>query len=72
MKKTLPEAAYCCSNASCCEEVTWPAQLLWWSEDQQGWYCDACWVEENQLFDKEKGITLEEELKNRGLYNYET
>ena len=69
-KKPLPEPFYSC--AYCADEYSWPAEDLFWSEKTNSWICDNCWDEpdEHWLTDTdqvERGITLDEELKNRGL-----
>ena len=66
MSKPLPEPLYCCTNNECCAEVTWPAEDLWWSDKLYGWFCDSCWCEDDEI-EADKGISLAEELKQRGL-----
>jgi hypothetical protein len=68
--KPLPNPLYGC--AYCAEEYSWPATELFWSERACSWVCDNCWddADEHWLADKdpvERGITLAEELKHRGL-----
>ena len=67
IEKPLPEPLYCCARPECCEEYTWPASDLWWSDTLQGWYCDYCWSEEPLAETETPGISLHDELKNRGL-----
>ena len=66
MSKPLPVPNYCCDNGDCCAEVTWPAEDLWWSDKLEGWFCDNCWCEDGEI-EADKGISLAEELKQRGL-----
>ena len=65
-ERPLPTPHYCCANGDCCAETTWPAEDLWWSEKLGYWYCDDCW-NCNEALEKDKGISLAEELKRRGL-----
>ena len=69
-EKPLPEPLYSC--AYCADEYSWPAEDLFWSEALNTWICDNCWLEVDKhwITDSEQvehGITLAEELKNRGL-----
>ena len=66
MTKPLPEPLYCCENDECCEEHTWPAEDLWWSDNLQGFFCESCWDCDDYI-ERDKGISLAEELKQRGL-----
>jgi hypothetical protein len=68
--KPLPEPLYGC--AYCADEYSWPASDLFWSEKTKSWVCDNCWdgLDEHwvdDLTEVERGITLADELKNRGL-----
>ena len=68
--KPLPEPAYPC--ALCCEDFSYPADELFWSDAMQGWCCDNCWDEvlEHQMAGdriEKRGISLADELKRRGL-----
>ena len=65
-ERPLPAPHYCCANNDCCAEVTWPAEDLWWSDKLSDWYCDDCWCC-NENLEEDKGISLAEELKQRGL-----
>lgn len=47
----------------CAEECSYPADMLFWSEEEQCWLCDCCWT----MASEERGISLAEELKQRGL-----
>ncbi len=69
-KKPLPDPVYGCAICAC--EYSWPADDLFWSKRTNSWICDNCWeeVDEHWLTDTDvvdRGITLAEELKNRGL-----
>ena len=68
-EKKLPEPLYCCCN--CCEDHTWPAEDLWWSDLKQNWYCHYCWDAVDEHWDDgspiKVGISLAKELKRRGL-----
>jgi hypothetical protein len=63
-ERPLPKPLYCCANEEFGILSTRPAEELWWSDKEQGWYCDNCW---NCGLEEEKGISLAEELKQRGL-----
>ena len=61
-----PEPFYNCANPAC-EECTYPADLLYWSEKHQGFYClPSCW-DYRELSDllggEEPGISLADHLK---------
>jgi hypothetical protein len=62
-ERSLPQPLYCCANEECCTESTRSAEDLWWSDQEQGWYCDDCWDYSLEEF---KGISLAEELQQRG------
>ena len=66
MSKPLPEPVYYCGRPECWEDP-WPASDLWWSDTLQGWYCDSCWNEPPLAETETPGISLYDELKNRGL-----
>ncbi len=75
--KPLPEPFYSCSY--CADTYSWPASDLFWSEKTKSWVCDNCWDEVDEHWEDgdddvadrgilvERGITLADELKNRGL-----
>ena len=65
-ERPLPEPHYCCANEECCIYITRLAKDLWWSDKEQGWFCDDCW-NCNEDLEEDKGISLAEELKQRGL-----
>jgi hypothetical protein len=76
MLKPLPDPLYAC--AYCADEYSWPPEDLFWSENTKSWVCDNCWegVDEHWEDDRtapgyqkvvERGITLSDELKSRGL-----
>jgi len=66
-ERPLPTPYYCCANFDCCVEHTLPAEDLWWSDRKQGYYCDDCWCCDDELAADDKGDSLAEELKRRGL-----
>ena len=60
--KPIPEALYPCHV--CCEDYSWPAEDLWWSESQKAWECDNCWsCRDGEDYDEPKGISLADEIK---------
>ena len=62
MSKPIPEALYPCHN--CCEDYSWPAEDLHWSEQEQAWECDMCWSGRlADTCDEPKGVCLADEIK---------
>ena len=67
--RPIPEALYPCVH--CAEDYSWPASDLNWSDIDKGWVCDMCWDDRDTNWDgedcieKEKGISLSEEIKQR-------
>ena len=57
----IPEALYSCGTGSCEEEMSYPADMLFWSEEKQGWFCENCFEEDGE----EKGISLAEEIERQ-------
>jgi len=62
IEKPLPEPCYPCRG--CGDIQTFPANMLWWSDSAEDWYCDECFVDDDL---GEFGISLAEELERRGL-----
>lgn len=68
--KPIPEPLYICSVGSC--GYSWPADQLFWSDSIKGWCCDHCWFEVDAHWPVlEYGISLADELKQRGLSAYQ-
>ena len=69
LEKPLPDPLYGCCN--CYEDYSWPATDLFWSEALKNWCCDRCWDDFDAHWTGEEsvefGISLAEELKQRGL-----
>jgi hypothetical protein len=61
----VPEALYSCGCKGCAEQVSYPADMLWWSERRKNWHCDSCWWEFQSCEEKpeEKGISLKDYLE---------
>lgn len=56
-----PEALYACKMQGCAEEVSNPAERMYWCSD--GWYCEDCI--DDILYGISCGIRLDEWLKLR-------
>lgn len=67
--RPIPEPLYPCVH--CAEDYSWPATDLNWSEVDEGWVCDPCWDNRDSnwngedYIEKEKGISLAEEIKRQ-------
>ena len=65
--KPIPEACYPC--AGCGDIQSFPADHLYWSETMQTWYCDECWLDPGEHWNRDAvidfGISLADELKQR-------
>ena len=64
-KADVPEAVYGCKLPSCAEEVSYPAEMLYWHGGSNliaaGFYCEMCWQHDvYDLADYERGIGLDE------------
>jgi len=57
----IPEALYSCGTGSCEEEMSYPADMLFWHETRHGWFCENCFAEDGE----EKGISLAEEIERQ-------
>ena len=42
---TIPAPLYPCAFKACATEVSLPADMLYWSNKEAGWYCEICAVE---------------------------
>lgn len=42
IRRSGPQALFACAIESCAEEVTWPADDLYWCEEHQAWICADC------------------------------
>lgn len=38
----LPRASFPCCFDSCSDEVSYPADMLFWSNSKKGWVCENC------------------------------
>ena len=59
----IPKPLYPCAHPECAQEVSYPAEMLRWSNGKLGWYCESC---EWALDDVDRADwTLADELKHR-------
>lgn len=60
-----PEPFYNCADKGC-DDCTYPADMLFWSEKCRGFYCEPCWDsswDSDGLRGEEPGISLADHLK---------
>jgi hypothetical protein len=66
MRRPIPQALFSCSEEGCREETTYPAEMLYWYEQESRWVCFCCWDDLPPLNEEcdmpEKGETLENYL----------
>jgi hypothetical protein len=75
MTRPIPEALFSCSNQYCAEETTYPAEMLYWYEQECRWVCDNCWDDLPPLNEEcdmpEKGETLQDYLDRHNVQRAE-
>lgn len=64
-KFRIPKALFSCHFDCCREEVSYPADMLYWCEFEKGWICDNCF--DNVTGEYKKGISLANYIQNQKL-----
>jgi len=53
------KAFFACDNTHCADECTYPADMLFWCQEEKAWLCEQC----ADYADLTKGISLAEWFK---------
>ena len=60
----IPDAMYSCGVRFCAEEMSYTADMLFWSQRFGRWFCADCWRDWH-ADGVEKGISLAEEIERQ-------